>query len=139
MACSSFYLYLKYEGMEHTATQNDASEKEDLKTKATHLKEHVSEYVKTYAQLAKAKATAGASNAASGVMIGIAAFLFTFFFLVFAFTGVAWWLAGLFNSTAAGFFCVAGFFLVLLILVFALRKKVIVPLIRNAIIRKVYE
>jgi Flp pilus assembly protein TadB len=126
-------------GMEDFASQNGTATKEDLKTKATHLKDHASEYVKTYVQLVKAKATMGASNAASGIVIGVSALLFTFFFLIFAFTGIAWWLGGLLNSPAAGFFCVAGFFLLLIILVFALRKKVIVPMIRNSIISKVYE
>jgi hypothetical protein len=45
----------------------------------------------------------------------------------------------LLNSPAGGFFCVAGFFRLLIILVVALRKKVIVPMIRNSIISKVYE
>lgn len=113
--------------------------KEDLKTKATHLKDHVSEYVKAYVQVAKSKATRGASNAVSGIVIGVVAFLFSICFLLFAFTGIAWWIGGLLNSPAAGFFCVAGFFLLLTILLFTLRKKVIVPLIRNALISKVYE
>jgi len=126
-------------GMEDFATQNGTTTKEDLKTKATHLKDHASEYVKTYVQLVKAKATMGASTAASGIVIGVSALLFTFFFLIFAFTGIAWWLGGLLHSPAAGFFCVAGFFLLLILLVFALRKKVIVPMIRNSIISKVYE
>jgi hypothetical protein len=122
-----------------TTAANGMEKKEDLKTKATHLKDHVSDYVKTYVQLAKAKATAGASNAASGAVIGILAFFLAIFFLIFAFTGVAWWLGGVLDSPALGFFCVAGFFLLLIILVFALRRKVIVPLIRNTIISKVYE
>lgn len=112
---------------------------EDLKTKTSQLKDHVSDYAKTTIELAKAKATKGASNAAAGTVIGVAAFLLTVFFLIFFFTAVAWWLAGVFNSPALGFFCVAGFFLLLLILIFALRKSVIVPAIRNAIISKVYE
>jgi hypothetical protein len=125
--------------MEDFATKNETTPKEDLKTKATHLKDHASEYVKTYAKLAKAKVTIGASNAASGAVIAVSAVLLTFFFLIFAFTGVAWWLGGLLNSPAAGFFCVAGLFLLLIILIIALRKKVIVPMIRNSIISKVYE
>lgn len=112
---------------------------EDLKTKAGQFKEHVSEYAKTTIDLAKAKATKGASNAAAGATIGIAAFFLGLFFLIFLFNALAWWLASLLNSNALGFLCVAGFFLLLLILIFALRKKVIVPLIRNAIISKVYE
>lgn len=112
---------------------------EELKTNFSSLKDNVGEYVKTYMQLAKAKATISASNAASGVVVGVAAFLFTFFFLQFVFFGLAWWLGTLVDSTAGGFFIVAGLFLLLLVLVFALRKKVITPLIRNTIISKAYE
>jgi hypothetical protein len=112
---------------------------EDLKTKTGQLKDHVSDYAKTTVDLVKAKATKGASNAAAGAAIGIVAFLLLFFFLIFLFTAMAWWLAGVFGSAALGFLAVAGFFLLLLILIFALRKKVIVPAIRNAIISKVYE
>lgn len=112
---------------------------DDLKTKAAHLKEHVSEYVQTTVQLAKVKATKGASNAAAGAVIGITALVLGLFFLAFLFTALAWWLGDLLNSPALGFLCVAGFFLLLIILVFTLRKKVIVPMIRNAIISAVYD
>ena len=112
---------------------------EDLKTKTGHLKDHVSEYAQTTIALAKAKATKGASNAAAGITIGVTAFLLAIFFLIFLFTAIAWWLADVFNSVALGFFSVAGFFLLVLVLIFALRKKVIIPAIRNAIISKVYE
>lgn len=112
---------------------------EGLKTNVQNLKEHVGEYVSTYIEITKAKVTQGASNAASGAAIGIAAFLLALFFMIFLFSGLAFWLGNVLNSRPAGFFIVAGFFLLVLILVFALRKKVIVPLIRNAIISKVYE
>lgn len=112
---------------------------DDLKTKTGQLKEHVNEYAKTTIDLVKAKAAKGASNAAAGATIGIVAFLLLLFFLIFLFTAIAWWLADAFDSAPLGFFTVAGFFLLLLILIFALRKKVIVPAIRNAIISKVYE
>jgi hypothetical protein len=53
--------------------------------------------------------------------------------------GLGWWLGTLFNNMAAGFFAVAGFYLLLIVLMFALRKKVIVPMIQKMIISKVYE
>lgn len=112
---------------------------EDFKTQAAQLKEHVTDYAKTTVQLVKAKAVKGASNAAAGAAIGIVAAFLALLFIIFLFTGVAWWLGALLKSPALGFFCVAGFFLLLIILIFALRKKVIVPLIRNSIISKVYE
>lgn len=113
--------------------------KEDLKTKMSHLKEHVGDYVNTYVQIAKAKAVRGASNATAGIVIGITAFFFAFFCLFFIGFGLGWWLGTLFNNMAAGFFAVAGIYLLLIILMFALRKKVIVPMIQKIIISKVYE
>lgn len=112
---------------------------EQLKTSAQQLKDHVGEYVNTYIQITKAKATQGASTAASGVAIGIAALFLGIFFLFFLFCGLALWIGALMDNRQAGFFIVAGFFLLLIVLIFALRKKVIVPLIQNAIISKVYE
>lgn len=112
---------------------------EDLKTSATHLKDHVNEYVQTTIQLYKAKATKGASGAAAGAVIGLVAVVLTFFFLSFLFTALAWWLASLLDSYALGFLCVAGLFLLLIVVIFALRKKVIVPMIRNAIISAIYD
>jgi protein-S-isoprenylcysteine O-methyltransferase Ste14 len=112
---------------------------EDLKTSASHLKDHVSEYVQTTVQLAKAKATKTASNAAAGVAVGLIALVFGVFFLAFLFTALAWWLGSLLESPALGFLCVAGLFLLFVILIFALRRKVIVPMIRNGIISAIYE
>jgi len=113
--------------------------KEDVKAKVNHLKEQVSDYVSTYSQIAKAKAVRGASTATAGITIGITAFFLGFFFLFFIGFGLGWWLGDLFNNRAAGFFAVAGFFLLLCLIVFALRKKVIVPAIQKMIISKVYE
>lgn len=110
-----------------------------LKTSTQELKDHVGEYVSTYIQIAKAKATQGASTAASGAAVGIAALFFGLFFLFFLFCGIALWLGALLDNRHAGFFIVAGFFALLLVLIFALRKKVIAPKIQNAIISKVYE
>ena len=112
---------------------------EELKTSTQQLKDHVGEYVNTYVQITKAKATQAVSTAASGAAIGIAALFFGLFFLFFLFCGLALWIGDLMDNRHAGFFIVAGFFALILIVIFALRKKVIVPMIQNAIISKVYE
>lgn len=112
---------------------------EQLKANAQSLKTHVGEYVSTYLELTKAKVTQGASNAASAVTVLIGALFLGLFFFQFVFLGLAWWIGSLLNSTAAGYFIIAGFFLVIIIFLFALRKKYIAPLIRDAIIRIVYE
>ena len=125
--------------MEYQTKSDNGQDTDDLKTSTGKLKDSVSDYVKIYGQLAKAKATRAASNAASGAVIAIVSIILVFFFLSFLFTGLAWWIGGLIGSTAGGFLIVAGFSLLLFVLILALRKKVIVPAIRNAIISKVYE
>ncbi len=112
---------------------------EELKANAQSLKTHVSDYVSTYIELTKAKVTQGASNAASAITVLIGALFLGLFFFLFVFLGFAWWISGLFDSPAAGYFIVAALFLLIIITLFALRKKYIAPLIRNAIIRIVYE
>ena len=112
---------------------------EELKANAQSLKTHVGEYVSTYIELAKAKVTQGASNAASAVTVLLGALFLGLFFFLFVFLGLAWWIGAALDSPAAGYFIVAGLFLLIIIILFALRKKYIAPLIRNAIIRIVYE
>jgi len=129
-----FYLSMPFPLMEE-----EVKPKEDFKTKVNHLKDHVSDYVNTYTQIAKAKAVRGASTATAGIAVGITAFFFAFFFLFFLGFGLGWWLGDVFDNRAAGFFAVAGLFIVLCVVLFALRKKVITPLIRNMLISKIYE
>ena len=112
---------------------------EELKSKLNNLKDHGREYVQSYVDLAKVKATRTASVAVSSIVIGVIAFFFCFFFLFFVGFGLAWWVGTLLDNMAAGFFIIAGFFLLLTLVLFAIRKKVIVPMIRNLVIRKVYE
>jgi hypothetical protein len=133
-----FTEYIKLH-MEEVRTDTTQEPHHGLKESAARLKTNVGEYVHTYIELTKAKVTQGASTAASGAAIGVAALFLGIFFLFFLFCGLALWLGDLINSRAGGFFIVAGLFLLLVVLIFALRKKVIVPAIRNAIISKVYE
>ncbi len=112
---------------------------EDIKSGASDLKGHVRDYVQTYTQLAKAKATKTAGTAVSGIVIGVLSFFFAFFFLFFLGFALGWWFGDLVNSRIGGFFIAAGVFALLVVALLALRKKVIVPMIRNLIIRKVYE
>ena len=134
------FTVLTFYMQESSRTNNEeTTQKEDFKTKASRLKEHVGDYVNTYIQIGKAKAVRGVSTATAGIIVGITAFFFLFFFLFFAGFGLGWWLGNLFDNRAAGFFAVAGFYLLLCLLLFATRKKLIVPLIQKLIISKVYE
>ena len=117
----------------------EAKPKVDLKVKFASLKNNVTEYATIYKDLAKAKAVKGVSTITAAIVIGITAFILAFLFLIMAGFGLGWWLGNVFENRAAGFFAAAGVFLLLCVLLFATRRKVIVPMIRNMIISKLYE
>ena len=115
------------------------AEQVSMKTAFNNFKSSTQEIVDTYYRLGVATATQKGANIAAASVSGILMALLGLFAFLFAFIGLAFWVGTLVNSTAGGFLIVAGFFALLLILVIALKGRVIYPMIRNAIVKKVYE
>lgn len=112
---------------------------EDFKPKAESLTHSISNYLDTFYKLALVNLTQKATNVTAGVLAGITTlflFVLTLFFLGM---GLAWWIGGLINSTAGGFFIVAGVFILLMVLIIVLRKKLVFPILKKAILKKIYE
>ena len=119
--------------------QHSTAEKVPLKTAFVNFKQSAEDIFDTYTRLAKATATKkGADAAAAGVSGILIAFMGLLAFL-FAFIGLAFWVGTLVNSTAGGFLIVAGFFALLMVLVITTKGRLIHPVIRNTIVKKVYE
>lgn len=112
---------------------------EELKTKTRNLTEHVTDLLDSYYKLAAVTATEKATSIGSGILGGTIVFILGFFIMLFGGFALAWWLGDLVESRAAGFLLVCGFFLVLMIILFAIRKKIVFPYFRNMILRKFYE
>jgi hypothetical protein len=72
-------------------------------------------------------------------MASLLLFVLALFFLLFISIGLGWWLGEKLQSMGAGFCIIAAFYAFLSIILLAFRKNYILPLIRNSIIRKVYE
>jgi hypothetical protein len=73
----------------------------------------------------------------SAAVLGIIVGVFSFAVLLFLSMGAAWWLGKITGSAALGFVCVAGFYLVLALIVFAFRKSLInIPVI-NFFMKKI--
>lgn len=101
--------------------------------------EHVADFLETYFKLTSIRlAQRTVSFVSSLVNFTILAGLF-FLFVIFAGLGLAWWLGAVVNSRAAGFFIVAGIYLLAMFLVIAIGKKTIIPLLRNVITRMIYD
>lgn len=112
---------------------------EDLKSKTGTLTQSVSDYLDTYYKLALVTLTQKATNVTAGLVAGLSALILTIFILFFLGMGLAWWLGNLLGSVPAGFFIVGGLFIVLVIAVVALRKKIVFPILKKAILKKIYE
>lgn len=99
---------------------------EEEKSKLQLAAAHVKDYLKTSAEIVKLqlieKSAIAVSHAVSGVIMAVV----FFFVLVFASIGAALWLSDVFHSSWAGFLTVAGFYLVLGLIVSATKETIIV-------------
>ena len=114
-------------------------EAQNIKEDAKDILNHTGDYLETLYKLNVVRATKKASDIASGVVNSVLIFFFSLCILLFLSVAAAWWLGVVFNSPALGFLSVAAFYLLLVIILIALRKNVISPFIKNSLIRKVYE
>jgi len=110
-----------------------------LKEKTFTLTDHITDLFESYYKLGVLNITDKATGIASFTITFAAVSLLSLFTLFFIGFGLAWWLGEKLQNTVAGFFIVAGVFLLIIGLIVALRKQFLFPFIRNMIIRKVYE
>ena len=114
-------------------------ETEELKENISGLTGHLSDYADTFIRLATIKATEKATKVASATISALVICvlcLFAVFFLSFA---LGWWLGDLFANRTLGFLVTGGFYFLLTVSVMLLNKKVVIPGLRNLIVRKIYE
>jgi hypothetical protein len=111
----------------------------ELKDKAAELTDHVGDYLETMYKLTVLNATDKASGIASASITGVVVFILTIFAVLFASVGLGWWLGEKLDSMLAGFVIVAGVYILLIFVILAFHKNHIFPLLRNFIIKKIYE
>ncbi|MBO9570627.1 MAG: phage holin family protein [Chitinophagaceae bacterium] len=112
---------------------------EELKSKATDLTESISDYLNTYYKLKVITAAEKATTiGASAMAIFVVGFL-GIFVLLFAGIAAAIWLGKLLDSWVLGYLAVAGIFLLIILILLALKRRIIFPMIRNSLINKLYE
>ena len=114
-------------------------EVDEIKDKAKDLTGHIADYAETFYKLTLVKATKKATDIGSAALASVASLLLGLFIMFFGFVALAFWLGDLMESRALGFLAVAGFFLVVLVIIISLRKNIVYPYFRNRIIRKFYD
>ncbi len=131
---------MEHQEQEPIIEERDTKEKDDL-WRAARLKEipdHVKDYIHTKTELIRINLVESASNAVSGAVMGFLLLFIGTFFLNFLSFAIAFMVAEALDSTFAGFLIVAGFYLLLGILVFTFQDKLINNPIINSIISKAY-
>lgn len=98
-----------------------------------------SDLIAAYSDLIKIKAIEYSSLGASKGVVGIVSLILVLFILLFAGLGTAWWLGESMDNMKAGFFIVGGAYTIIFILVLLMSNNVLIPKIRNFIIKKAYE
>lgn len=107
-------------------------------TASDNLADNVMDFIETYYKLTLVNITEKASGVVSSVVAFIIVFIIGIFVILFIGLAVGTWLGQMLNSPIAGYFLVAGLFLLVMLLIWAFRKKLMSGF-RNFIIRKVYE
>lgn len=114
-------------------------EAQNIKEDAKDIINHSQDYLETFYKLSIVRATKKASNIASGLVNSVLLFFIVLCVLLFLSIAAAWWIGQELDDPALGFLSVAGFYVLLAIILLALRKSVISPFIKNSLIRKIYE
>lgn len=111
---------------------------DELKEKTADLADHVEDLANTFYRLTVVNLAQKTSNIVSGIVVGIIVGLLGFFALLFLGIAFAWWIGTVLNNHTVGFLAGAGLFIVLVVIVALLRKKIISPL-RDLIVRKIFD
>ena len=112
---------------------------EHLKEKTRDLADDVEDLAGTFYKLTTVRVTQKATNIISGIIIGVLALSVGFIVLLFASLALGWWLGDLVDSRAGGFLIAAVFFLLILLGIIFTSKKTILPMLRDIIVRKLYD
>ena len=114
-------------------------EAQNLKEDAKDILNHAGDYAETFYKLNLLRLTKKVSDVASVVVNSVLIFFISLCILLFISFAGAWWLGDIVQNRALGFLIIAGFYLLIILVLGFMRKKVISPFIRNTLIRKIYE
>lgn len=98
------------------------------------IKKDIREYIEIKLDLLKLQTAESISKVVSGAAVGVILILLLSLILFFLSFAAGYFLASLLNSNELGFLCVAGFYLLLLVIILIFRKKIIDrPVIRSVV------
>ena len=112
---------------------------DDNKTVAGKLIENAGDIVETTYRLVVLKVVDKATSILSSALAGLTFFVIGFFVVLFLGIGTAIWIGEAMNNAKAGYFITGGIFLLIILIIYIFRKKLIFPFLKNSLIKKFYE
>ena len=112
---------------------------EDVKSKVGDLTESITDYLETSYKLAVLNVTDKVTTVVASVMASFVVLFLGLFVILFGGIALGVWLGDLLDSDALGYLLVAALFLLIILVVVAMRKRIVFPMLRNKIINKLYE
>ena len=112
---------------------------EEEKNNAEKWIDGVENFIETYRDLITIRIVSHASLGASFGILGIIALLIILCIMLFVGLGAAWWVGEAIDNRIAGFFIVGAGYLFLLTVLLLMARKLIIPAIRNRIIKNIYD
>jgi hypothetical protein len=115
------------------------SKTEEVKDSLGDLASHVTQYAETFYKLQVLNLTKKATDVTAGVLGAVVIGLLGVFVILFGGVALAWWLGDVVDSRAGGFLLVAGFFVLVAVILALCMKSIVFPKFRNMIIRRMYD
>ncbi len=110
-----------------------------IKDKVENIAGNVEGIPKDYYDLSVLNAVDKGSKLGSLFIVNLVLGALIFFSFLFAGLGVSYWIGQALGNIVYGFFIVAGFLLLIFITIVIMKSKVIVPFLRNLIIKNIYD
>lgn len=110
---------------------------ENRDTYFSDLKEDVKSYINDRILLVKLQAVKSAAAAGGMATVAVVILFLSFFFLLFTGLTIGYWLSELLNSPVAAFAIVLGFYIVIIVLLITLKKKMISEWVTKKMIKSI--
>jgi hypothetical membrane protein len=112
---------------------------EEKKNAISDLGSGVMDYAESWYKLTVLSGTKKATQAAALLLTVLSVVFLGLFVLFFAGLALGIWLGDVLNNQSAGYILVAVLFLLVMVVLIAMRNKIVFPFIRDSIIRKLYD
>lgn len=112
---------------------------DDNKTVAGKIIDNARDIVETSYKLLVIKVVDKATKILSSALAAVTFFVIGFFVVLFLGIGTAIWIGEALENMKAGYFITAGIFILLILIIYLLRKKIVFPVLRDSIIKKFYD